>query len=51
MAARKSLTGGSFVEGKPKRTRIGNGRRVRTIKVTGRTKRSSGRKIYRGQGK
>jgi len=35
----------------PKRTRIGDGRRVRTRLNQGRTKRSSPRKPYRGQGK
>jgi len=45
------MMGGAFIEGKPKRTRIGNGRRVRNIKNSGRTKRSSPRKTYRGQGK
>ena len=41
----------SFIESTPKRTRIGDGRRVRTIKNAGRTKRSSPKKTYRGQGK
>lgn len=47
----RSFSGADFIGGQPKRTRIGNGRRVRTQKVTGRTKRSGGRKVYRGQGK
>lgn len=47
----KSLSGGQFVQGIPKRTCIGNGRRVRSNSSAGRTKRSPSRKVYRGQGK
>lgn len=47
----KSISGIDFVSGSPKRTRIGDGRRVRSQKFSGRTKRSSNRKVYRGQGK
>jgi len=47
----KSISGINFVNGAPKRTRIGDGRRVRSQSSTGRTKRSSNRKVYRGQGK
>ena len=39
----------SFLAGKPKRTRIGSGRKVRNSQ--GRTKRSGPKKAYRGQGK
>lgn len=46
-----SFSGADFIGGKPKRTRIGDGRRVRSQKSSGRTKRSSDRKVYRGQGK
>jgi len=38
----KSLTGDTFVQGKPKKTRQGNGQQSRPKK---------GRKKYRGQGK
>lgn len=47
----RSLTGNIFVIGSPKRTRIGNGRRVRSNTSSGRTKRSPNKKLYRGQGK
>jgi len=40
-----------FEPAAPKRTRIGDGRRVRTRLAQGRTKRSPSRKFYRGQGK
>jgi len=40
-----------FESAPPKRTRIGDGRRVRTRLAQGRTKRSPKRKFYRGQGK
>lgn len=49
--ARKGLSGTLFLPGKPKRTRIGDGWRVRSRVCSGRTKRSSPRKKYRGQGK
>lgn len=39
-----------FESAPPKRTRIGEGRRVRTNNNQGRTKRSSPKKPYRGQG-
>lgn len=39
-----------FESAAPKRTRIGDGRRVRTNRNQGRTKRSSPQKRYRGQG-
>lgn len=39
-----------FESAPPKRTRIGNGRRVRTNRNQGRVKRSSPSKRYRGQG-
>lgn len=39
-----------FESAPPKRTRIGEGRRVRTNRNQGRVKRSSPRKPYRGQG-
>lgn len=48
---KKSLAGVKFVEGKPKRTRIGDSRRVRCNSSSGRTKRSPNRKLYRGQGR
>lgn len=48
---KKSLSGVKFVESKPKRTRIGDGRRVRCNSASGRTKRSPNKKVYRGQGK
>ena len=47
----KSLTGNIHKEAAPKRTRIGNGRRIRSRVFSGRTKRASARKAYRGQGK
>lgn len=40
-----------FTPGPPKRTRIGDGKRVRTRLNQGRTKRSPSRKPYRGQGR
>lgn len=40
-----------FESAPPKRTRIGDGRRVRTNKNQGRVKRGSPRKPYVGQGK
>jgi len=49
--ARKGLSGTIHIAGKPKRTRIGDGWRVRCRVFSGRTKRSSARKKYRGQGK
>ena len=42
---------GAFKLGSPKRTRIGDGRRVRTNLNQGRIKRSPSRKPYRGQGR
>jgi hypothetical protein len=47
----KSLTGNIHKEAAPKRTRIGDGRRIRSRVFSGRTKRASARKAYRGQGK
>lgn len=41
----------TFEGHRPKRTRIGDGRRTRTRLNQGRVKRSSSRKPYRGQGK
>ena len=41
----------AFESHPPKRTRIGDGRRVRTRLDQGRTKRSPSRTTYRGQGK
>jgi hypothetical protein len=49
--ARKGLNGTLHLSGKPKRTRIGDGWRVRSRVCSGRTKRSNPRKKYRGQGK
>jgi len=46
--SRKTVT--VFESAPPKRTRIGEGRRVRTNRNTGRVKRSSPQKRYRGQG-
>lgn len=40
-----------FESAPPKRTRIGDGRRVRTNRNQGRVKRSSPKKAYRGQGR
>lgn len=40
-----------FQSGPPKRTRIGDGKRVRTNNNQGRTKGSPSQKPYRGQGK
>lgn len=48
MAAYKVV---NFQSAPPKRTRIGEGRRVRTRLNQGRTKRSPPRKPSRGQGK
>lgn len=47
--SRKTAT--VFESAPPKRTRIGDGRRVRTNRNQGRVKRSSPQKPYRGQGK
>jgi len=49
--AKKGLSGSTHIGGKPKRTRIGDGWRVRSRIFSGRTKRSNARKKYRGQGK
>ncbi len=46
-----SPTKTTFTPGRPKRTRIGDGKSVRTEKRTGRTNRSSPKKPYRGQGR
>lgn len=49
--AKKAFSTSVHVPGHPKRTRIGNGLRVRNRVWTGRTKRSSPRKVYGGQGR
>ena len=48
MATRsKSLSGGDFIEAKPKKTRQGNGKHSKRTA----TSRNSASKMYRGQGK
>lgn len=47
MARSKNLSGGSFVEAKPKKTRQGNGQHTKYAS----TSRNNAKKRYRGQGK
>ena len=47
MARPKSLSGGSFVESKPKKTRQGSGQHTKYAS----TSRNNAKKRYRGQGK
>ena len=47
MAGKRSLTGGSFIQGKPKKTRQGEGQHNKYAASS----RNSAKKRYRGQGR
>lgn len=47
MAKRPSLTGGTFIEATPKKTRQGSGKHTKYAA----TSRNNKKKMYRGQGK
>ncbi|UYE97188.1 hypothetical protein [Cyanophage S-TIM54] len=47
MAGKRSLTGGSFIQGKPKKTRQGEGQHTKYAASS----RNSAKKRYRGQGR
>ena len=47
MAGKRSLTGGSFIQGRPKKTRQGEGQHTKYAASS----RNSAKKRYRGQGR